>query len=221
MVQIVRFLKPTVGLLLIIFSITAVIWWESTGREEFMMDKVLVAKEDIHKGMKVEKDLFIQINATKESVIKNAYDWDDFAKIDGLEVKQFIPKNSQISKEFFRGKEKGITIENTIFPIKEEWIQFRSSSLRKGDTIDLYDSKGNIYIGNFQIAFVRDANEQEVTSMDGSLNGEILERSSATSVISFVEIVASLEAYKQIVQYAEDGMKFLIVQREEDGNEYE
>lgn len=221
MVQIVRFVKPTVGLLLIIFSVTAVIWWESSGREEFMMEKVLVAKEDIHKGMKAERDLFIEINATKESVMQNAYVRNDFAKIDGHEVKQFIPKNSQISKAFFVGKEKGITIDNTIFPIKEDWIQFRSSSLRKGDTIELYDAKGDFFIGTFQVAFVRDANEQEVTSMDGSLDGEILERGSATSVISFVEIVASLEAYKQIVQYAEEGMKFLIVQREGDGNEYE
>lgn len=220
MIQIVRFVKPAVGLLLIICSITAVIWWESAGREEFMMDKVLVAKEDLQKGMKAERNLFIEINATKESVIKNAYGGDEFAKIDGLEVKQFIPRNSQISKEFFVGKEKGITMENTIFPLKEEWIQFRSSSLRKGDTIELYDEKGELFIGSFQIAFVRDTNEQEVTSMDGSLNGEILERGSATSVISFVEIVASLEAYKQIVQHAEDGMKFLIVQREEEENEY-
>ncbi|MBN7772055.1 hypothetical protein [Clostridium aminobutyricum] len=214
--QTFRLIKPIIGLLLIVLSVSIIAWWESVGREELLMEKVLVAKQDIEKGTKAERGLFIEVNTTEEATVRHALKSDDFRRIEGLEVKQLIPRNSQIVTSFFALKGSEINAEHTIFPIKEEWIDARSSSLRKGDTIDLYNAEGSLYIGTFKIAFVKDSNEQEVTAMDGSLEGDsILERGSATSIICFVEILASLEEYKQIINYAEGGMHFLLIQREE------
>jgi hypothetical protein len=212
-----RFIKPLIGIVLIVSAIGAIVWWESAGREELLMEKILVAREDIEKGTKVERMLFVEVNSTEEAMVTGAIRNEQFQKIVGLEAKQLIPKNSQIIESFFLNKGREISLDHTVFPIKEEWIASRSSSLRKGDTIDIYDSMGANYIGTFKLAFVRDQNEQEIVSFEGTMEGsEILDRVSSTSVISFVEIMARLEEYQQIVNYAEvEGVRFLLVQRED------
>ena len=102
----------------------------------------------------------------------------------------------------------------SIFSLKPWWIHSRSSSLRKGDLVDIYDSTGKLYCGTFKVAYVKDEEEQEIIDAEGKKGEELLERKFSTGVINHVEIIAQLHEYEYLRGLAEEqGMSFLIVQK--------
>lgn len=213
----VKIFRPVLGVLLIVVSIITLLWWENTGREQLVMSSVMVAKDNIQRGRIIGEQDFIEIKNISESTIPGAITPQTFYKIKGLVAKQYIPKLSQVIPKMFVKKDKMLLDGNSIFPIKEVWIGSRSSSLRKGDNIDLFDEKGQCYIGTFKIAYAKDSNEQEVVGTEENLSEDILQRDFSSSTIAHVEIITSMEEYKNIWHLAEEeGMKFLIIQKGEE-----
>jgi len=51
-------LRSILGILLIILSIAGLFLWEWKGREMILMEEVLVAKEEIQKGTRVNSSMF-------------------------------------------------------------------------------------------------------------------------------------------------------------------
>lgn len=212
----VKIIRPIVGILLILLSIMGLFWWENVGRENFMMESIMVAKNDIKIGSIISEKDFIEIKNITENTISGAITPQNFYKVKGLISKQFIPKLGQVNCKMFTEKEEVLSKEDSIFPIKEIWIDSRSSSIRKGDMIDVFDNKGELYVGTFKIAYVKDSNEQEVVGTEENVCEEILQRNFSSSMVAYVEIIASLDEYKKIWKLAEEeDMKFLLIQKGE------
>lgn len=208
------FLKNMIGIILVITAIGTLVWWEKDGRERLVMESIMIASENIEKGTVIESKHFREIRGLPESTVAGAVTAGDLKKIEGRCANQYIPKTGQATFEMFVEKEKIIDEKMSIFPIKEEWIHNRSSSLRKGDRIDVFDSTGTVLVGTYSVAYVRDGNEQEVTSLEGQEGEDMMERESSSTNIAHVEIVASLEDYKTIFSMAEEqGIKLLLVQK--------
>lgn len=208
--------RTLLGILLIILSILSLLWWENMGREELLMESVMVAINNIEKGNVINEKNFIEIKNITESTIPGAITPQNFNKINGLVAKQYIPKLAQVTTSMFTEKNKILLDGYSIFPIKNKWIDSRSSSLRKGDEIDIYDEKGEVYVGTFKTAYVKDSNEQEVVGTEENHSEEMLQRNFSSSMIAHVEIITSIVEYKKIWKLAEEQqMKFLIVQKGE------
>lgn len=211
-----KILRPLLGIILIVLSVLALLWWENTGREQLLMSSVMVAKGNIQRGTIIGEQNFVEIKNISESTIPGSITPKSFYKIKGLVAKQYIPKLSQVIPKMFMRKDKILLEGNSIFPIKDVWIDSRSSSLRKGDTIDIFDESGQCYVGTFPIAYVKDSNEQEVVGTEENHSEEVLQRDFSSSIISRVEIITSLEEYKKIWELAEkQSMKLLLIQKGE------
>ncbi|WP_312094130.1 hypothetical protein [Aminipila sp.] len=215
-----RNVRPLMGILLITLSVVALWWWENLGREQFIMESVMVAKDNIEKGRVIKESDFIEIRSMSESTVPGAITPKSLYQIKGFVANQYIPKLSQVVPKMFTEKGQILGEGKSIFPIKDIWIDSRSSSLRKGDVIDIFSEEGSVYMGTYPIAYVKDENEQEVVNTENNPSDEILQRHFSSSVIAHVEIIADLEEYKKIRDVAEEqNIKLLIIQKGESINE--
>lgn len=208
-----RFLKPVLGVLLIIMAVGLLLFWEVEGRDAVMKEKILVAEQDIFPGTKVNARMFKEVGILSENMISNGITLKEISGIDGKISNQMIPMNGQISKTFFSDSKEGIDKGYGIYQIRPDWIFSVSSSLRKGDSIDVYVLDGKIRLGGFQVAFVKDEQGKEVIDEEiGKGYKEILDRENGSEVVSEFEIISTLEQYSSIREYifAEEG-KLIIV----------
>lgn len=215
--RLLKILKPLTGAALIVLSLVGLLWWEKDGRNLLMSDSVMTAARNIERGEIVRAEDFVETEEAKENIIVAAVTGKSLSKIEGKAAKQFIPGKSQVTAEMFENPENLQEEGKSIFMIKSGWIDSRSSSLRKGDIVELYNSSGAMYYGTFRLAYVKDEKEQEVVSAEGSSGDEILQRENGTAVIDHIEIIASLEEYCMLRKAAEEELvTFLIVQKGED-----
>lgn len=207
--------RTVLGLLLIIFAVTGLIFWEVRGRETMLLDTVIVAKERIPAGTLITRDLLSAAGILEENRIQGGLSWDKLHLAIGQVALQDIVENSQISEEFLAESDFYIRSNESIFVLHPEWIAMRSSSIRRGDWIDIYESGSFDKIGSYRVAFVKDANELEVTDGEGSEEFNALDRTVSTSLISHIEIIADMKEYEKIARLAgnnETGL--LLVQRQ-------
>ena len=203
--------KQVIGILLIIFAVAALVYWETDGRDRVVTKKILVAAEDIIEGELITRKMLKTVNAMPDSVIPGAFTPEDGHMAEGKEAARTISKNQQISELLLREPlEKNVDLLSP-FLIKSDWIDSRSSSLRRGDIIAMYNRDGSYYLGDFEVVFVKDAGDKEIT--DAGQSG-IRERVAGSGVIDHLEILTRVEEYQEIVNYIEEsGEKLLIVQR--------
>lgn len=198
-----RKLKPILGVILILLSIAGIFFWELRGREAVMTDLVLVAGEEIPEGAAVNAGMFIERGVPKTNLLKGALTPEDAAMIQGRVASQFIAKNGQIIMEYFRDDEFCLKSDESIFVIDPNWIAMRSSSLRKGDVVDIYGSSGSRLIGTYRVAYVKDESEREVKNAgdeaSGNKGADILDRPDGTSVIDHIEIITTYREYENLV----------------------
>lgn len=207
--------RTVLGLLLIIFAVTGLIFWEVRGRETMLLDTVIVAKERIPAGTLITRDLLSAAGILEENRIQGGLSWDKLHLAIGQVALQDIVENSQISEEFLAESDFYIRSNESIFVLHPEWIAMRSSSIRRGDWIDIYESGSFDKIGSYRVAFVKDANELEVTDGEGAEGSNALDRTVSTSLISHIEIIADMKEYEKIARLAgnnETGL--LLVQRQ-------
>jgi len=207
--------RTVLGLLLIIFAVAGLIFWEVRGRETMLLDTVIVAKERIPAGTLITRDLLSAAGILEENRIQGGLSWDKLHLAIGQVAVQDIVENSQISEEFLAESDFYIRSNESIFVLHPEWIAMRSSSIRRGDWIDIYESGSFDKIGSYRVAFVKDANELEVTDGEGAEGSNALDRTVSTSLISHIEIIADMKEYEKIARLAgnnETGL--LLVQRQ-------
>lgn len=209
-----RFVKPLIGVFLILVAAGGLIYWEIQGRQMIMQEQVAVAARPVMPGEKVSNEMFSIVSVDHSSVMDGALDSKNIKSLEGKSVKQYIPQNAQISAAYFTNDNIELPEGNSIFMLKPTWIDGRSSSLRKGDRIEIYDDFGEYYFGSFKVAFVKDDAEMEVTStVHGENNGLILERTDSAGSVSCIEIITTVQKYGEIVRFIEEtGKGLLIVQ---------
>lgn len=195
--------RMAIGLLLIIGSIAGLIYWETDGREAVLMDQVLVAKDTILPGTLVTAQHFTEAGVLGENKIEGALRPDRVSEVIGKRSIQLIVKNGQISEDYFAEDDFYLKEQESLFVVKPEWIAMRSSSLRKGDWVDIYDDRGYSLIGTYRVAFVKDSNEVEVLNSGNSDVRSVLDRTDSTSVVSHVEIISDMTGYKEILKHVQ------------------
>lgn len=195
-----RNLRTVVGALLIIAAIVGMVLWESKGREAFLMERVLVAKQPVAAGTIAEKELFRTALVLKENVAEGAVTPERFSRIRGKSARHLLAGNQQVTDSDFLEPNLKLKEGMQIFPIMPEWIALRSSSLRRKDYVDIYVDSTGEYVGTYQLAFVKDAKEREVVGEAGDEQELPLQRISATGQISHVEIITTLSEFRRIQQ---------------------
>jgi len=198
-----RKIRSMLGILLILLSIVGLFLWEWKGRETILMDEVIVAREEIKKGTKVNSSLFLTKGVPKTNLLEGALTSADMELLQGKVTSQLIAKNDQIITAYFREDAFYLEQEESVFVIDPNWIAMRSSALRRGDMVDIYGSNGVGLLGTFQIAFVKDASEREVRNAaeeaPGKSGNEILERTDSTSIIDHIEIISTFDEYENLL----------------------
>ncbi len=209
-----RFVKPLIGVFLILVAAGGLIYWEIQGRQMIMQEQVAVAARPLMPGEKVSHEMISIVSVDHNSVMDGALNGNNIKSVQGKLVKQYIPKNAQVSAAYFTCENIDLPEGNSIFMLKPGWIDGRSSSLRKGDRIEIYDDFGEIYFGTFKVAFVKDDADMEVASTANDENsGFILERKDSTGSVSCIEIITTVQKYSEIVRFIEEtGKGLLIVQ---------
>ncbi len=208
-----RMVKPITGVMLIVISICLLFWWEDSGRAQFLMQERLILSKDVKAGRVVKRSDFKVVRINDEAIQKGGITESKINSVLGKTAKRDLRRGEQVLSEDFAKRnmlaEKGLSI----YSIKSDWLDSRSASLRKGDTVRIYDAGGNIDMGAYRLAYVKSEAEQEVVNEEGSAASEIAERDFATSQISFIEIFCTIEDYRKIYDMAENlGEKLLIVQ---------
>lgn len=210
-------LRTVIALGMVIVGLISLTFWEAWGRENILYEKVLVAKSDIQRGMTIEKEMLTEKSFAKDAVITDAVTEGAIDLIVGQVAKQNIPKNNQINKSFLYKDDFYIGKGQSIFKIPAGWIDNRSASIRRGDKIMVY--AGETLVGEYKVAFVKDQEEREVTSVESQWYSEALDRTDSTGVISNIEIISTLAEYKELYKiavYNPDSLvtqKLLIVQK--------
>ena len=210
-------IRMLIGVFLILGAIGGLIYWEVSGREVVLMDQLLVANETILPGTHITPDLFAIAGVMEENRIEGALEPETLSDLIGLTAKQRISKNSQVAIDYFVKGDLYIHANESIFVIQPEWIAMRSSSLRRGDWIDIYGDNGQALLGTYRVAFVKDENEIEVTNQGNMGQNSALDRTDSSSVISHVEIIGSLAGYQEILEKVGESTNkgLLLVQRGE------
>lgn len=213
-----KYLKPVMGGMIIVLAIALLIFWEVDGRDAVLMERVLVAKQDIYPGTVIVEEMFKEVSIPGENMIGHGLSENELKKIEGKISNQLILKNSQISDRLFSDYKDKVEEGTGIFLIKSEWIFSVSSSIRKEDVADVYTWDGKTKLGSFPVAFVKDEEGIEVKDGEiGKASKKILEREGGSATVHELEIIAPLDKYAEIIEYvfSNEG-KLIILNREEE-----
>src|SRR5665647_1208573 len=189
--------KTICGIIMILGSLLLLTFWEIKGREIILMTPVIAASHDIILGTTLTKEDFMEIRVSPENILVGALMSKDIESLTGLISNCEIYANQQLLPSYFKKENLKISKEQSIFVLPELWIYSRSSAIRAGDKIALYNLPNSEKIGVFIVAFVKDDNEQEVKDLVEN-NIDILDRTQATSEISHIEIICTLAEYLSI-----------------------
>jgi len=212
-----RFIKPFIGGLLILSAFAGLIYWENDGRERWTMEEVAVMTESVETGDIITKDMFRPARVNRDDTINGALRMSDVSKVTGMIADRPIEKKSQVSMKFFDEPETRLEKGKSIYVIKNEGIDMRSSSLRCGDTVNIYSDNGDTFFGTFTVAFVKDDNEQEVVEAEGFAKSEnVLDRKMSSRPAYHIEIIASLEEYIAIQKFVTEELRSLMIVQDGD-----
>lgn len=214
-------LRKFAGILLILIAVLILVVWEAKGREMILMDNVLVAKHEIRAGETLDQSMFAAVSVPRDAKALNAVTAAERESLNGRVTNVTIPQNGQMPAGFIRGKEVAISKDDAFFVIRREWIFMRSSALRRGDYVDIVSSDGEVDFGRYKIAFVKNAEEQEVLESDKAAfdGGQKNARTNGNYKIDHVEIVATKQQYLAIKSYAESGSGPSLILIGRDGQE--
>lgn len=203
-----RVIKPLIGIMLIVVAVMSLLLWEVKGRDAIFLETVVVAKEDIKAGTKISEDVLLEVGIPRENKVRGAIKPEEVQWLQGKVTNQLILKNSQLSDAYFQKNDFYLNEGQSIFVINSKWISMRSSSLRRGDWVDIYNTKDGVHkIGTFKTAYVKDKAEREVKSINESTgeriaNSNVFEREDSSAAIDHIEIICSIDQYDEVAQIA-------------------
>lgn len=219
--------KKLVGIFFLLLAVSFFVFWEFVGRSELLHERVVVLKEDVHKGSLITADMLnvikIDVSYHLENSINKQKD------ILGLEAKHYIPAKTQLVQEYFDSPEFVLDENEKIMKLPNEWIHSYPETLRRKDKIYLYAIKDNtknsedsekfnnqnsidkndeseekLYIFNTTVAYVKDNTNKEVESLD-------IDRLVGSSTISVIEVVITDKEFESLKNYAGNGYTFALL----------
>jgi len=210
-------IKGIIGIVLIVAVGFGVFYWEAYGREALIYEEVIVLTKDVQKNTEITEDIIQYVKRDQSAVIEGSLK--DPYKVIGKEAKHFIPKNTQIVSNYFDAPNLVLSEEEFIFRIPNDWLKAFPPSIRRKDVAYFYpvdqsrkapedfdfSKKDEDAITSAIIAYVKDSANREVTSTS------LEDRLDASSNISSVEIIGTLEKIEKLKKYYEDGYQFIIM----------
>lgn len=210
-----------IGVLLICLAISALLFWEAAGREMFLMKPVLVAKSDIEKGTVLSPDLFRSVSVPVDALVDGAIVPADTGILYGKVTALPVISGAQLSERVLVEKDDIAQPDTSSFVIKNEWIMLCTSALRRGDKIEIMFGRGDISLGTFQVAYVKDAEGREVTDTQNGLSGFRSEdsttaRTNPSAPIHHIEIECEWKDYKSIMNLcmSKSGASLILVRKD-------
>lgn len=200
------YLRPALGLLFMVLAVTGFLLWENMGREAFKEETVLVASLNIERGHIMKEKDITEVSITKKLIPEGALKKTDFQKLETMEAKQFISKNSPLVLGYFEESNTKLEKGHSFFTIPKEWIFTRSSTLRRGDTVDIYRRSDLFLIGTYKVGYVKDQEDKEIKSKDEM-------REESTGTIHHIEVECTFSDYKVLMEEADLGETLILVQR--------
>ncbi len=188
--------KSIAGIILVILSVAAMYFWETKGRNSFLLVPVLAAAEDIDAGQIVAEEHFTVLRVPPETVAAATLAPSEGVHIYGMRAGHRIRKYQQVAKDDFGSRTAQVPEGKSVYVLPESWIYSRSSSLRAGDSVTIYSMPEKKPLGTYTLAFVRDNAEQEV--YDTNLPSGVLERTAPSSIISSLEILCTEQEYFEL-----------------------
>ena len=190
------------GIVLVVFSVGALGFWELWGRENITYDRVLVLKEALPKNTLITADMLRvkKVDRAGEGALMEG----EKGEIVGLETTQFVPAGTELYREYFQesifavGEEQG----RYILSIPAQWLKAFPQTLRRGDRAFFYC--GGEPVTDAVVAYVRDGTNQEVYYGDD-------ERLTSSSSVSLIEVVVDREQAALLGKLAEKGNKFVLL----------
>ena len=190
------------GIVLVMFSVGALGFWELWGRENITYDRVLVLKEALPKNTLITADMLRvkKVDRAGEGALMEG----EKSELVGLETTQFVPAGTELYREYFQesifsvGEEQG----RYILSIPAQWLKAFPQTLRRGDRAFFYC--GGEPVTDAVVAYVRDGTNQEVYYGDD-------ERLTSSSSVSLIEVVVDREQAALLGKLAEKGNKFVLL----------
>ena len=190
------------GIVLVMFSVGALGFWELWGRENITYDRVLVLKEALPKNTLITADMLRvkKVDRAGEGALMEG----EKSEVVGLETTQFVPAGTELYREYFQesifsvGEEQG----RYILSIPAQWLKAFPQTLRRGDGAFFYC--GGEPVTDAVVAYVRDGTNQEVYYGDD-------ERLTSSSSVSLIEVVVDREQAALLGKLAEKGNKFVLL----------
>lgn len=209
-------IKGFFGIVLIGIAITAMIYWETYGREKMLYEEIVVLVEDVTVNEVITEDKISYEKRDDSSLVKDVIK--DASLILGKAAKHYIPAGAQLVEQYFEEDKLVLDQHEYITHIPMEWIQSFPNTLRRGDVIYFYEVLGNKSnreikqalstkepIAKSTVAFVKDSSNREVITLSDK------ERYDGSSKISEIEIISNIETINLIRRKFDEGMKFIIL----------
>lgn len=203
-------IRSVIGIVMILIAVGSLFFWESYGREKFLSKEVICTKIDIKRGQVINPGMLKVGNVLPDNAVKGHMKIIETKELVGKVAKFDIPANCQLTNTMVAVKEKFWGKDKSIYVIPREWIAMRSSSLRRGDKIDIYSINPAYKLGTFYIAFVKDDVDREIVDIEGKEN-DLLKRFSTSGVINHVEIICDKQSYERIRQASQGAENNLLI----------
>lgn len=207
-----RKVKNTIGVVIMLTTISVIFFWEYWGREQLLYVDVISIKESLKKGDVVEKHNIEYIKIEREKLIKGHIAVP--SDIIGKHAKHFIPAFAQLHPLYFN--QTVVQSDEMIFRIPNDWLISFPETLRKGDEINILEVNKNYkkevnmendesYLLSCKVAFVKDSSNAEITDKT------IVEREIATNSIATIELIITENKYEILKKSLYNENKLIIV----------
>lgn len=194
--------RRIIGLTIVSVTLVSIAVWEFWGRENIAYQSVLVLAEDTGANAVISEEMLEvkRLEAPSEDALRP----EDAEKIMGMETSQFVAKNTELRKEYFRisAFATGGDTKRAVMSLPSEWLLSLPQSLRRGDRITVYNKK--MMILEAVVAHVRDSGNREVISEDS-------ERLNGSGVISHVEIIGGVDELVELARLGREGNRFTLI----------
>jgi len=217
------------GIIIMSCSVVLFVWWEKTGRKQYLYNDIIIASTNIESGTVLSQDMLKTIRISAKQFIDGAIN--DLDEIIGEKAAQFIPKSSQFSSTYFVDESIELKEDEYILSIPNDWIITSPDSLRGGDIIYFYPVKQPeepedvettegktviFYEKKAESVKKEDVLECKVAYLKDSSNREVItisekERFDASSNIESLEIIVKFEDIKVLQNFADGNYKFIIL----------
>lgn len=196
MKQAMKVILPILGIMIMTAIALVFLWWETSGRSQYVYKPVVVLREDVQRGERITMEMLattqIDTTAAIHSVIV------DPNEIVGKEAKHFIPRLSQLHPKYF--EDPGlVTNEDTfIMKIPNDWIYSVPDTLRRKDKVVFFEVTKDVINSTDTKKIVIDPDAGSPTNGNNIIpTYKAADRS--------IEALSKYPIYKTVVAYVKDG----------------